>query len=168
MASLTYRFTLSDEEFRRAWLAEYFRRPGWRSLRILGGPAFVGLGVVLLQSEAVFQRVMGVVAVLFGLYYAAKPWLAARALTAQRRRSGRADVELEVTFHPRGVRIDDGKVRTELPWREVTAAGLGRGYVWYEVSGSSRATVPLRVVDDLEALVAMLREHTAWKGGDAR
>jgi hypothetical protein len=163
VASLTYRFTLSDEEFRRAWLAEYYRRPGWRSLRILGGPAFVALGVMMVRSDAVFQRVMGVVAILFGVYYALKPLLAARALTAQRRRSGRADVELEVTLHGRGVRIDDGKVRTELPWHEVTAAGMGRGYVWYEVRGGSRATIPLRVVDELDPLVEMLRRHTEWR-----
>lgn len=168
MASLTYRFTLSDAEFRRAWLAEYYRRPGWRSLRVLGGPALVALGVTMVRSDAVFQRVMGVVAILFGLYYAAKPLLAARMLTAERRRSGRADLELEVTFHGRGVCIDDGKVRTELPWQEITAAGMGKGYVWYEISGGSRATIPLRVVEDLDALVEVLRERTAWQGPPGR
>ncbi|HJL15484.1 MAG TPA: hypothetical protein RMH99_07515 [Sandaracinaceae bacterium LLY-WYZ-13_1] len=164
MTRLRYRFSLSDEEFRRAWLAEYYRRPGWRGLRILGGPAFVALGIVMVRSPELFTRVMGGVAILFGVYYAAKPWLMARALTRRRRASGRADVALELTLGPRGIRIDDGHVRTDLPWDEITAAGEGRGYVWYEIGGGSRATIPLRVVDDPDALRAWLRERTEWKG----
>lgn len=162
--ALSYRFVLSDDEFRRAWLAEYYRRPGWRSLRLLGGPALVALGAIMLRSPAAFQRVMGVVALLFGIYYAVKPWLAARVVTRERRRSGRADLELEVTLHGRGVTIDDGKVQTELPWYEVSSSGMGKDYVWYEVRGGARATIPLRVVDDLEALIERLRTHTDWKG----
>lgn len=162
--SLTYRFRLTDEEFRRAWLAEYYRRPGWRSIRILGGPMFVGLGVLMLRGEDTFGRVMGVLAILLGVWYAVKPWLGARVMTKQRRESGRADVELAVTFGARGVKIDDGKVQTELSWEDITGAGLGRGYVWYEIRGGSRATVPLRVVDDLDALRETLREHTRWAG----
>lgn len=160
---LRYRFVLSDEEFARAWLREYYRRPGWRAWRIVGGPCFVALGLAMMRGEELFSRAVGTAAIVLGLWYGLKPLLAARMLRAERRRSGRSDVELEVRVHAGGVRIDDGAVKKELPWSEIVRAGASKEYVWYELRGGSRATIPLRVVDDPEALYATLRAHTAWE-----
>lgn len=161
---LVYRFTLSDEEFGRAWLREYYRRPGWRVTRVLGGPLVIGLGVFMVRSADLFTRAIGVAAMVLGLWYGLKPLLAAHLMKRRRRESGRSEVELEVTLSDQGLRIDDGKVRTELGWDEVRSAGRGDGYVWYELRGGSRATIPSRAVDDREALERMLREHTEWVG----
>ena len=107
---------------------------------------------------------MGGVCVVFGLYYALKPLLAARMLTRRRRASGRADREIEVTLDHRGVVIGHGEVSTRLGWDEVVAAGRGPSYVWYELRGGQRATIPLRAVEDPDALVEILRARTEWVG----
>lgn len=161
---LTYRFVLSDDEFARAWLREYYRRPGWKTWRIIGGPCFIALGLAMMRGEELLSRGMGIAAIVLGLWYALKPLLAARMLREQRRKSGRSDVELEVKVHGGGIRIDDGKVKREIPWEQVARAGATRDYVWYELRGGSRATIPLRVVEDPTALRAELRRHTTWEG----
>ncbi|MCA9607589.1 MAG: hypothetical protein KC619_18405 [Myxococcales bacterium] len=162
--ALTYRFVLSDDEFARAWLREYYRRPGWRTWRIIGGPIFIALGLTMMRNDALLSRGMGILAIVMGLWYALKPLLAARMLRDQRRKSGRSDVELEVRIHANGIRIDDGKVKKELAWEDVTRAGATKDYVWYELRGGNRATIPLRVVDDPPALRAEMRRHTTWEG----
>lgn len=160
----TFRFTLTDAEYRRAWIREYYRRPGARVLRLLAGPLLAMLGVgMIARAPDLFERGMGVVALLFGLYLVFKPLLLANALVRRRQQSGMADRELEVSLRKEGVRIDDGKVRTNLPWDEVRAAGRGPDYVWYEMKGGSRATIPLRAVEDVEALEALLRDRTEWQ-----
>lgn len=161
--TLEYSFTLSDEEFGRAWLREYYRRPGWRVLRIAGGPALMLFGAsMIVRAPDLFSRAMGVCAVLLGLWYATKPLLARRLLTRHRRESGRADAEIGLTLSDDGVAIDHAGVRTELDWSDVTAAGRGPDYVWYEIGRGARATIPLRAVDDVDALESLLRRHTAW------
>ncbi|MFK7987971.1 MAG: hypothetical protein AB8I08_18270 [Sandaracinaceae bacterium] len=164
LTELSYRFRLSDGEFRRVWLTEYYRRPGWRSVRIVAGPALVALGISSLRAGDLFNRVMGGVCVAFGLYYALKPFLAAWMLTKQRKQSGVADQEIGVTFTPEGVEIDQGGARTELGWDDVRAAGSGARYVWYELNRGARATIPMSAIDDPAALEALLREHTEWVG----
>ena len=158
-----YRFSLSDREYRRAWVREYYRRPGSRLLRIVLGPFFAMVGVALVRSTELFTRGMGVATVLLGLWVTLKPLLAANTLVRHRRATGRGDVTFEITLHRQGIRIDDGKVRTELPWDEVISAGRSPDYFWYEVRGGSRATIPLRVVEDPAALEALLRERTTWR-----
>ncbi len=162
--TLTYRFTLSDDEFARAWLREYYRRPGWRVFRVAFGPAVAILGVAMVRGDALFNRAMGIAAILLGAWYALKPFLAARMIRNARHKSGRSDLAIELRLSDRGVRIDDGHKRTDLAWEDVTAAGRGPDYVWYEIGRGARATIPLRAVDDLDALEALLREKTAWAG----
>jgi hypothetical protein len=161
--TLRFTFRLGDDEFRRAWLREYYRRPGWRSLRVLGGPGFVVLGLAMASGSDLFMRVMGTVTVLFGVYYALKPWLMVRAITRRRRAAGHHQREFTITVRKKGVQIDDGNVRTELPWAEIDQAGEGPEYVWYQVRGGHRATIPHRALgDDHDALVEMLKANTRW------
>ncbi len=162
--TLTYRFVLSDDEFGSAWLREYYRRPGWRSWRIIGGPVFMALGIAMSSSAELLTRGVGVATAVMGVWYALKPLIARRLLTAQRRKSGHSDVELELRIDRDGIRIDDGRVRKQISWGDVVRAGESRDYVWYELGGGSRATIPRRVIDDLDALRAKLTENTAWEG----
>lgn len=133
-------------------------------MRIVAGPGLIVLGLSSLRAGDLFNRVMGGVCAVFGLYYALKPFLAAWMLTKQRRQSGVADQEIGVTFGPEGVEIDQGNTRTELGWEDVRAAGSGSRYVWYELKRGARATVPMSAIEDPAALEALLREHTEWVG----
>ncbi|MBX3275049.1 MAG: hypothetical protein KF729_32590 [Sandaracinaceae bacterium] len=160
---LAYRFALSDDEYARAWLREYYRRPGWRVWRVVGGPCFILLGLGLTRSEELVSRIVGGAAIVMGLWYALKPLLGARMLRDRRAKSGRAKVELEVRVGPSGIRIDDGTVKQEIAWPDVVRAGASKEYVWYELRGGSRATIPLRVVEDPIALRELLRAHTRWE-----
>ena len=162
--TLTYRFTLTDDEYGRMWLREYYRRPGWRVWRVIGGPCFVLLGLAMVRGSELFTMGMGVVSIVFGLWYAVRPWIAMKAMVEERRRRGGGRSEIEVRLHRDGVRVDDGKAKREIPWEDIVRSGEGPGYVWYELKGGSRATIPERVVDDGDALREKLREHTDWVG----
>lgn len=146
------------------WLREYYRRPGFRSWRVIGGPCFIALGIAMARGTELFTTAMGVVSIVFGLWYSIRPWIAMKATVAQRRDSGRSGVEIELRFHRGGVRIDDGKVKKEIPWEDIVRSGRGKGYFWYELKGGSRATVPLRVVEDPDALRDRLAAHSEWVG----
>lgn len=160
---LSYRFVLSNDEFAHAWIREYYRRPGFRVWRVVGGPIFFGVGVAMsLGRGDLLMRAMGWLTALLGVWYTIKPLLAMWAMRAHRIKSGRADVELQLTLHRDGIRIGDDKVDTEIPWEEVTQAGETRHYVWYELCGGSRGTIPIRVVDDLDALRSLLGERARW------
>lgn len=161
--ALTYRFVLSDDEVGRAWLREYYRRPGWRLWRVIGGPCFVGLGVAMATSSELLSRGVGIATIVMGVWYAAKPLIGARAVVASRRKRGLSDREIEVRLDKGGVRIDDGQVRKELAWSDVRRAGEGSEYFWYEVGRGNRATIPKRVVDDADALREKLAEHTEFE-----
>jgi hypothetical protein len=157
---MLYRFKLSDREFAMSWLREYYRRPGWRIVRVLGGPFMIMVGVAMYGSRQTFPSIMAVVAIGYGLYLLFKPLLFASVLTSQRRRTGRSDVEMEVTLDEDGMRVSDGRAKTDLPWKKIAAAGVTPQYVWIELANGNRATIPLRAIDDLPALRALLAEHT--------
>ncbi len=162
--TLTYRFVLSDAEFGHMWLREFYRRPGWRIWRVIGGPCFIALGIAMARGTEVLTTGMGVGSIVFGLWYAVRPWIAMKAIVAQRRKRGRSNIELELWLHRDGIRVDDGKVKKEIPWENIVRAGESRSYVWYELAGGSRATIPLRVVGDRDALQEKLAAHTDWVG----
>jgi len=161
--TLTYRFVLSDEEFGSAWLREYYRRPGWKTWRVIGGPCFFALGLAMSTSGELLTKGVGIATALLGVWYGVKPFLARRLLTAQRRKAGHSDLQLELRLNREGIRIDDGNVRKQIPWSDVVRAGESKDYVWYELSGGSRATIPRRVIDDLDALRDELRENASWE-----
>jgi len=161
--TLTYRFVLSDEEVGRAWLREYYRRPGWRVWRVVGGPCFVALGVVMSTSGELLTRGVGIATIAMGVWYAVKPLLGARLVVSGRRKRGLADREIELRLDAKGVRIVDGHVQKQLGWVDVRRAGESDEYFWYELGGGSRATIPKRVVEDAQALREKLREHTAFE-----
>ena len=162
--TLTYRFVLSDAEFGRAWLREYYRRPGWRLWRVIGGPCFVALGFAMSRSAEPLTMGMGIASIAFGIFYAVRPWMASKAMVAHRRKGGRSGVEIQLSLHRGGIRIDDGKVQKEIAWEHIASSGETPEYVWYELAGGNRATIPLRVVDDVGALREKLAAHTKWAG----
>ncbi len=158
-----YRFQLSDREFASAWLREYYRRPGLRSLRVLGGPALAAAGAIMLRSATAFSRAMAIVAMIFGLWLAVKPLLMAWATTARRRRQRLSDMTIEVRFDRSGMCVDDGRSTTELAWDRLRAAGESADYVWLELKSGARATIPRRAIDDLDALRDLLSSRLEWQ-----
>jgi hypothetical protein len=162
---LVYRFKLSDREFASAWVREYYRRPGVRVLRIFSGPGLVAFGVATAtRATETFTRVMAIVSVLFGIWLTVKPFLMAWAMTSRRRRTNRANVEMEVRFDRHGMRVSDGERKTDFAWEKLSAAGVGSDYVWLELKTGTRATIPRRAIDDLDALRELLRTHVEWRG----
>lgn len=162
---LVYRFRLSDEEFSRAWLREYYRRPGWRGFRVAGGPMIAALGLAaMVRAADTFTLLMGGLAVLLGVWLTVKPWLAASMIRKQRQAAGRAEEPITLTLSDSGLTIDNGRTRTELSWSDVSASGRGPDYVWYAIGGGARATIPLRAVDDPAALEELLRRRARWRG----
>jgi hypothetical protein len=157
-----YEFELSDAEFRRAWLAEYFRRSALARLRAVAGPLIALVGAHWVRAGDHGLRVFGGLAILFGLWHIAKPFLVAEAWVRRRRMRGAASATIRVRIDGEGIRVSDGAKETRYGWNRVRAAGRGRDYVWFEVAGGARATIPLRAVPDEPALVAVLRRHTRW------
>lgn len=163
---LQYTFRLSDQEFRRAWLAEYYRRPGWRVIRVAAAPALVAMGVSMLRIEratnAALYTALGWLTIAYGIYYAIKPFLRAHVLVRERQKQNAAARELTLSLDESAMEIDDGRMSVRLTWNEVSAAGRGRDYIWYELRSGQRATIPLRAVQDEEQLVALLSAKAEW------
>lgn len=161
----TYRFKLSDREFASAWLREYYRRPGVRAWRVLSGPGIFILGALTAaRADELFMRGIGGLAVLLGLWLTAKPFLMVWAMTSRRRRTDRANVEIEVRFDRDGMRVSDGGAQTAFPWTKLSAAGASSDYVWIELASGNRATIPKRAIDDLDALQTLLASRLSWHG----
>lgn len=158
-----YRFKLSDREFAAAWLREYYRRPGLRIVRIVAGPLVFAVGTAMVGSTETFTHYMAIVAMAFGVWLAVKPLLMTWAVTSRRRRANRADVELEVRFDAKGMRVNDGARAQDLPWARLRAAGLREHYVWIELATGARATIPRRAIDDVDALRDLLASRIEWK-----
>jgi hypothetical protein len=151
-----YRFKLSDREFAAAWLREYYRRPGLRIVRVLAGPGLIGLGAVMRASPETFTRFMGLASIALGVWLVLKPFLMAWAFTSQRRRRNRGNVEMEVRLDASGMHVSDGSQTTAIAWEKIAMAGVADRYVWLELKSGSRATIPRRAIDDLDALRELL------------
>ena len=161
---MTYEFELRDDEFRRAWLAEYFRRPGAAALRVVIGIVFIGLGIHMAQgAPEMVGRAIGTAAIVLGMWHLARPFLMVRAILRQRRESGAAARRMRVRVGEAGISVSDGQKESELAWDTITAAGRGNGYVWFEVRGSARGTIPLRAVGDEAALIEAFRTRGKWR-----
>jgi hypothetical protein len=90
----------------------------------------------------------------------AQPVLVVAGVLAGRRKPGTTRVA--VALGDDGIALTrDGKT-ARFSWKDVTAAGQRPTYVWYELRGQHRAPIPLRVVDDVDALTSLLKERTRW------
>lgn len=157
-----FEFDLSDRELARAWVREHFARQPL--VRRALAPAFLVLGVVWLARAAEGgQRAMGLLAVAFGAYLILRPFLEASRAVRLRRAVPRGE-HVHLVFDAVGLTLYRASKSLHFPWKEVTAAGLRDDYVWYEVRGAHRATIPLRVVDQRAEFEAFLRSKTSWKG----
>jgi hypothetical protein len=158
-STLQYDVDLTEDELRLAWLTEDRAR---RSLmrRAIGPVAVVvGLGAVAGEGGS---RLVGLIAVAFGLFLVAQPFLVVAGVLAARRKQGSPRVA--VSIGEDGIALTrDGKT-AHFAWKDVTAAGQRATYVWYELRGRHRAPIPLRVIGDLDALTSLLRARTRWIG----
>lgn len=157
---LRYEIDLTDRELGTAWVREAHARRGLVG-RLLG-PLAIALGAVGLATRAdPTGRLVAVLALAYGLFHLARPFLAARRIVSERRRRGGSTTVI-VSIDARGITVSrEGKSLT-FPWKEITAAGKREDYVWYEVRGAHRAPVPTRVIPDLPALERELRARTKW------
>ena len=154
-----YDVELTDEELRTAWLTEDRARRGL--LRRAIGPAMVVLGVVTLASDgSPTARLVGLLALAFGLFHLARPFLTVARVLSERRRAG--DTRIVVELADEGISLTRAGKTVRFPWKEVTAAGRRETYIWYELRGQHRAPIPLRAVSDPDALTALLRARTRW------
>ncbi len=150
-------FELTDREFKRSWLAEYYRRPGFRSFRILAGPVILTVGAMMVRdAHDTSGRIAGAIAVVYGAYHALRPFLLSTLVVRRRRKLGVGRYRL--TVDDGGIRISDGKGSTQVSWTDVSASGVGDGYLWYEVRKSARATIPFRAMTDREGVEATFRK----------
>ena len=150
-------FELTDAEFRQSWLAEYYRRPGFRSFRILLGPVVATIGAMMLRdAHQTSGRAIGAIAVVYGVYHTIRPFLLSMLVVRRRRKLGLR--RYRVTLDETGIEIGDGKGASRIPWKDVSASGLGASYLWYEVRKSARATIPFRAMEDRAAIEATFRK----------
>lgn len=160
---MKYEFQLSDQEFSRAWLAEFFRRPGLGLFRVLAGPVFVAVGVQMVRGDELFARGIGVAAILLGVWHVLRPFVLVRAMVGQRRKTGAAESTIRLDVGENGIVVSDGAKETRLGWDAITGAGRGRDYVWFEIRKAARGTIPLRAVDDEQALIETFRSRGKWR-----
>lgn len=158
MTAFRFEIVLTERELARAVVREDFARAGLP--RLLLAPTALALGVVWLGTHEDASRWVGTLAIAYGAFYLARPFLVARLLVAeQRRHPGAVVVELS----DEGLVLSRAGRSMRLAWREVTAAGRRADYVWFEVRGRRRAPIPIRLVPDPDALESFLRRHTRWE-----
>jgi hypothetical protein len=157
VAAFRFEIELTERELARAFVREDFARAGLA--RLLLAPTLLLLGVVWLATHAGVSRLVGLLEIAYGAFFLVRPFLLARVLVAEQRRLPGA-VVLELAEE--GLTLTRAGRSLQFPWRDVTAAGRRSEYVWYEVRGRTRAPIPLRLVPDLPALEAFLRERTHW------
>lgn len=157
IGKLEYDVDLTDDELRAAWLTEDRARRSLLRRAIAPVAVVLGLGAIVGDGGS---RVAGFLAVAFGLATVAQPFLAVAGVLAARRKQGPTAVR--VALEDAGIMLTRGGKTARFPWSEVTAAGQRATYVWYELRGQHRAPIPLRVIEDLEALTSLLRARTRW------
>ena len=121
---------------------------GWRMY--VGAPEGVGRGIAI-------------AAMLFGLWHVMRPWAIAWMLVRRRRKSGGASKSMRVTVDPGlGITVGEGGRETRFGWDQVTKAGRGSDYLWFELARGVRGTIPVRAIPDEAALVEVFRSRSKW------
>jgi hypothetical protein len=69
------RYSLTKKERIKIFLYLHFSYPGWKYVRILGGPFLILVGILLIKSNIYFSIAYGGFAIGFGLYYMLRPFL---------------------------------------------------------------------------------------------
>lgn len=158
-APLRYTLRLTDRELVRAYLFTFFRQRGAIFLRFIGLAA-IAWGV----HDAVAGRPLAPLLILWGVWYALRPLFQAWVIV--RRRGGRGQVTVELD--DAGLRIEQDGQSARFAWDQLKAAGGVGDLVWYELERGAVGTLPLRVVDDPDALERCFRAHGKWRGPDSR
>jgi hypothetical protein len=117
----------------------------------------------MVRSAEVGTRAIGVLMVGFGLWQVLRPLLLVALRIRERRARGAATTTIRIRIDDRGIAVSDGTRESVYGWERVTGAGRGQDYVWFEVGGAARGTIPLRVVEDEAALVAIFRRRGKWR-----
>jgi hypothetical protein len=159
---LVYRYRLSAREFIESSLVRYYLAPRTGCLRMLAGPAAVGLGLLLReQARGGLVEGLGALCIGYGLFYALRPlfsvWLASRA----RRKAGTHEITLELG--DAGVSLSGPNDAVNLAWQTIRRAQRRRGCYWLESRSGVRWCLPTRVVKDPAPLVRLLREKGKWR-----
>jgi hypothetical protein len=68
-------YSLTKKERIKIFLYLHFSYPGWKYVRILGGPLLILIGILLIQLDIYFSIAYGGFAIGFGLYYLLRPFL---------------------------------------------------------------------------------------------
>ena len=160
---MRFEFTLSHGEFAKAWLAEYYLATKWGPLRLLGGP-FLGLLGWQLRTlrPRTYLAAFGAFTIGYGIYYALKPLLQVGLLVRRRHKLGAQRTTTVVHVDDDGIRITCGSASSSIGWDRVARAGKRPGYVWFEISETTRGTIPLAAIDDLPALEGLFRDQDKW------
>jgi hypothetical protein len=154
-----FEIALSDQELATAWVREHYGRQG--SLRFWMAPLLVLLGTVLLAQATGAPRIAAVLMIVWGFFAIARPFLMASQIVAQRRKRGGTQ-KVELTIEGKGLTVTKDGKGVLFPWKDITAAGMRKDYVWYEIRGAQRAPIPKRVIADVDALQRFFAKRTLW------
>jgi hypothetical protein len=143
---------LTRGEMARSWLVEHYRRQGNPPMRTM-----IAVGITVVGAAMVRRSPAPIawIALAWGLFLLLRPVLFAAFLYLTRG----AAKPFVVTVDARGVNIAGPKGARLLPWKDVTAFGLGSDYLWYEIRRGPRATIPFRVMTDRDGLEALFRAN---------
>ncbi len=160
---MRFEFILTDREFVRAWLAEYYLGSKRAVLRIFGGPALALFGWrlhVLYRGSPL--AIVGVLGIGYGIYFALKPLLQVALELRKRRRLGAGSIATVVELDDDGIHIQSGAATADFAWERIARAGQRLDYLWFETHQGTKGTIPLRAVSDQQALEQRFREQGKW------
>lgn len=162
---MRFEFIQTHREFSLAWIGEYYRMGKWGGLRLLGGPAMVYVGWQLrVLRPGHWLAAVGSFAIGYGIYYAVKPLLQVLLLLRRRHKLGGHRTTMVVDVDAEGIVIHSGSAHTTLGWDQIARAGWRSSYLWFELAQSTRAIIPLRSIEDREAIEQLFREQGKWVG----
>jgi hypothetical protein len=148
------RIALGRTEMARSWLVEHYRRQGNPPMRTMIAVGITVVGAAMVRRE---PAPIAWIALAWGLFLLLRPVLFAAFLWITRG----ASPPFVVTVDERGVNVAGSKGARLLPWKDVTAFGIGVDYLWYEIRRGPRATIPFRVMTDREGLEALFRANVS-------
>lgn len=164
----TLEFQLTRRDRINSFFTRYYSYPGWKYVRILGGPFLVAIGLVLQHVPTAFHMAYGGFAIGFGIYYLLKPFL---YLAIRWRTFAAGGVTLALDDEEM-LSVTDGGVNARVSADTVRSARIANGLLAIEIKVDRRAflDLPLRALTsgDAGAFIEAVRTRTASAAGAAK
>lgn len=120
---MTLKYKITKKDKIHLFFREYYTIPGWKFIRLFGGPLVIMLGAFLMETEPDWQILAGIF-IGYGVFYSFKP-----LLQVMLKFHKLTEETIELRIENGKLRVNDGLAKSEIDAKQIGNIIRTKGYV---------------------------------------